>query len=238
MNESLLKKLQKLLNLSKSTNVHEAEAALQKAMAIATEAGIDLAMVSARNESEAEKLEMMEETIQTGKRLPSLQKYASWLLNKHFNVRVIYSGCRYWGRSISILGDKRDVEFAKFVNEFVQDDMQRRWEYYKKANDLTVKMKDTFMYNLWRGLDSKLEEAKKGAEESKFNAMPQIEREQTQAQYALVLSNKIKAVESFVHRQYPNLSRSKTRVNVISNSTVASDGYSIGRSININRPLC
>ncbi len=237
MNELLLGKLKKLLNLSKSANIHEAELALQKATAMAAEAGIDLAMVSAKADSEAEKLEMVQDTAFSGKRLPSLQKYASWLLNKHFNVHVIYSGGRYFGRTVNILGDKRDVEFAKFVNEFVQDDMQRRWEYYKKSNGLTVRMKDTFMYNLWRGLDSKLTEAKAAAETAKFNAMPQEQVADTKARYGIVISDKKAAVQQFVTKTYPRLSSVKTRVNNFSNSTVATDGYSVGRSMNISRPI-
>jgi hypothetical protein len=238
MNEQLLNKLKKLLNLSKSSNINEAELALQKATAMAAEAGIDLAMVSAKADSEVEKLEMVKETAFNGKRLPSLQKYASWLLNKHFNVHVIYSGGRYFGRSVNILGDKKDVEFAKFVNDFVQEDMQRRWEYYKKANNLTVAMKDTFMYNLWRGLDSKLAEAKAAAETAKFNAMPQEVVADTKAKYGIVVSNKAAAVQQFVTKTYPRLSNTKVRVNNFSNSTVATDGYSVGRSMSINRPLC
>jgi hypothetical protein len=238
MNEQLLNKLKKLLNLSKSSNINEAELALQKATAMAAEAGIDLAIVQARNESEVEKLEMVEETVKTGQRLPSLQKYASWLLNKHFNVQVIYSGGRYFGRSVNILGDKKDVEFAKFVNDFVQEDMQRRWEYYKKSHNLTVKFKDTFMYNVWRGLDEKLAAAKKEAVETRFASIPETERVNVKAQYGIVLSNKTAAVNSFVTRKYPRLSNVKTRVNVFSNSTVATDGYSIGQSMNISRPLC
>lgn len=237
MNEQLLNKLKKLLNLSKSSNINEAELALQKATAMAAEAGIDLAIVQSRNDNEAEKLEMMKETIETGKRLPSLQKYASWLLNKHFNVQVIYSGGRYFGRSINILGDKRDVEFAKFVNEFVQDDMQRRWEYYKKSNGLSVSMKDTFMYNVWRGLDSKLSEAKAAAEEAKFATLPQDTVEQTKVQYGIVISDKKAAVQQFVNKVYPRLSSTRVSVRNFSNSTVATDGYSVGRSMNINRPI-
>ena len=237
MNELLLGKLKKLLNLSKSANIHEAELALQKATAMAAEAGIDLAMVSAKADSEAEKLEMVQDTAFSGKRLPSLQKYASWLLNKHFNVHVIYSGGRYFGRTVNILGDKRDVEFAKFVNEFVQDDMQRRWEYYKKSNGLTVRMKDTFMYNLWRGLDSKLTEAKAAAETAKFNAMPQEQVADTKARYGIVISDKKAAVQQFVNKTYPRLSSTRVSVRNFSNSTVATDGYSVGRSMNISRPI-
>lgn len=237
MNELLLTKLKKLLNLSKSANIHEAELALQKATAMAAEAGIDLAMVSAKADSEAEKLEMVQESAFNGKRLPSLQKYASWLLNKHFNVHVIYSGGRYFGRTVNILGDKKDVEFAKFVNEFVQDDMQRRWEYYKKSNGLTVAMKDTFMYNLYRGLDSKLSEAKAAAEAAKFAALPQEQVADTKIKYGIVVSNKAAAVQQFVTKTYPRLSNKRVSIRNFSGSTVATDGYSVGRSMNINRPI-
>lgn len=237
MNEQLLNKLKKLLNLSKSANEHEADLALQKATALATEAGIDLAIVSAKADSEQEKLEMVQESIKTGQRLPSLQKYASWLLNKHFNVTVIYSGGRYFGRSVNILGDKKDVEFAKFVNEFVQEEMQRRWDYYKKSHGLSVTMKDTFMYNLWRGLDSKLAEAKAAAEQTRFAAMPETERNDVKVRYGIVISDKKAAVQQFVTKTYPRLSNTKVSVRNFSNSTVATDGYSVGRSMNINRPI-
>lgn len=237
MNEQLLNKLKKLLNLSKSSNINEAELALQKAMAMAAEAGIDLAIVSAKADSDVEKLEMVKETTFNGKRLPFLQKYASWLLNKHFNVRVVYSGGRCDGRSVNLLGDKKDVEFAKFVNEFVQDDMQRRWEYYKKSNGVSVTMKDTFMYNLWRGLDSKLTEAKATAEQNKFNTIPQDTVADTKARYGLVVSNKAAAVQQFVNKTYSRLSSTKVNIRNFSNSTVAQDGFSVGRLMSINRPL-
>ena len=70
MNENLLNRLTKLLSLSKSNNIHEAELALTKATELATEAGIDLATVACREASAQEKLEMVEETVKTGQRLP------------------------------------------------------------------------------------------------------------------------------------------------------------------------
>lgn len=238
MNEILLSKLKKLLNLSKSANEHEADLALQKATELATEAGIDLAIVAAREDKPEEKLEMTEETIQTGARLPVLQKYASWLLQAHFGVHIIYSGGRWGGRLVRILGDKKDVEFAKFVNEFVQDDMQRRWEYYRRANGLELKYKQTFMYNVWRGLDAKLTEAKKNTEQAKFAAVPTESRAAVESKYGLVLSTKKQAVEAFVNQRFPSLRSHRTSIRTHSNLTVAQDGYKIGQTMTINRPLC
>lgn len=237
MNEALLNKLKKLLNLSKSANEHEADLALQKATAMATEAGIDLAVVAARGEPEQEKLEMVEVTMQTGARLPSTQKYASWLLNKHFNVQIIYSGSRFRGREVSILGDKRDVEYAKFVNEFIQDEMQRRWEYYKNSNNLSVKFKQTFLYNLYLGLNQKLADAKKDAENQKFSSLPPENVANVKAQYGIVLSTKKQAVDSFVKQNYPSLRSTRVNINNFSSSSVARDGYSVGQTISIHRPI-
>lgn len=237
MNEQLLEKLKKLLNLSKSANQHEAELALQKATAMAIEAGIDIAIVSVKQVSEAEKLELIQEKIGCGKRMASLQKYATWLLKKHFNVDVVYSGSAYYGRTLNILGDKKDVEFAKFVNEFVKDDMQRRWDYYKKTNSLSVKYKDTFMYNVWRGLDQKLTEAKTTVEQTRFSVMNESERSSTQTRYGLVVASKKQAVEVFTRQSFPRLKSTTTRVNVVSNSTIATDGFSVGRSMSVNRPI-
>jgi hypothetical protein len=237
MNEALLNKLKKLLNLSQSANANEAELALQKATQLATEAGIDLAIVAARGEPEQEKLEMTEITLETGARLPSTQKYASWLLSHHFNVHVIYNGSRYNGRRVNILGDRKDVEFAKFVNEFIQDEMQRRWDYYKKSNNLSVKFKQTFLYNLYLGLDQKLKSAKKQAEETKFASLPKEIVPDVQIKYGLVVSNKAQSVLSYRDQLYPSLRSSRVSITNYSGTSVASDGYRVGQSININRPI-
>lgn len=237
MNESLLNKLSKLLNLSKSANQNEAELALQKAVQLATEAGIDLAIVEARGQNQAEKLEMIEEKLDCGQRLPTTQKYASWLLNAHFGVQVVYSGGRYSGRTITILGDKKDVEFAKFVNEFVQDEFQRRWEYYKKTHNVSIKFKQTFLYNCWRGLNDKLTEARTAAESAKIDSLPNEEKANVQNRYTLALVSKRETVDNFVRTRFPSLRNTRVSINANANGAVASDGYSSGRSININRPI-
>lgn len=239
MNEDILKKLTKLLNLSKSANEHEAQMALAKAAEIATNAGIDLAIVAAKDvNTESEKLEMVEDSINTGARLPVLQKYASWLLNKHFGVHVIYGGSRYFGKTVSFLGDKKDVEFAKFVNNFVQEDMQRRWDYYKKSNNLSVKFKATFMYNCYRGFNDALTAAKLATEETRFGEMEATTRKAVEGKYALVLTTKKEKVETFVSKMHPRLRTVKVSVgNAWASGSVAKDGYATGQTMKVARPL-
>jgi hypothetical protein len=238
MNEDLLNKLKKLLNLSKSGNQFEAELALQKATAMAVENGIDLAMISMREDKQEEKLEMVKEELNSdNKRIATTQKYASWILGAHFNVKVFYNGSRYTGRNVIFLGDRKDVEFAKFVNEFLQDDMQRRWEYYKKTNNVDLRYKQTFMYNCWRGLDSKLTQAKNDAKQQRFSQMAEGERNNIQARYSLVVASKAQAVEAFAKKIFPECRTVRSSISNYSNSSVANDAFSIGRSMNINRPI-
>jgi len=239
MNDAILSKLKKLLNLSKSSNIAEAELALTKATEIATNAGIDLAIVAVSNtDTEAEKLELVEDTIKCGARLPSLQKYASWLLQKHFGVQVLYSGSRHRGKEVALLGDKKDVEFGKFVNSFVQEDMQRRWEYYKKSHSLSVKYKQTFMYNCYKGFDQKLFDAKLATETVRFATMEKGQRDAVADKYALVVSNKADAVEAFKNKKYPRLTRAVVSLgNTNASASVASAARAIGASMTINRPL-
>ena len=243
MNEQILSKLQKLLALSKGGSENEAQLALEKAQELATRYNIELATVAARDPSVEEKIELVEEKVSFGRRLPTLQKYASWLLMAHFGVKLIY----HWGynpynqrvKQLLILGDKRDVEFAKYVNSFVQEDMQRRWEYYKKSHNLATRYKSTWMYNCWRGLDSKLKEAKQKVEEASFASVDLSLRvgEDVKQTYTLMLADKSSKVAQFVSERHPNLrSHSTARIRNHGGS-VASDGFATGRTMNIARPL-
>jgi hypothetical protein len=238
MNEQVLNKLKKLLSLTVSANPHEAELALEKATAIAAQAGIDLALIDVKQE-QAPKIELVKESVSLGNRLPTVQKYINWILMNHFNVRLIISGSRNGGRSISILGDKVDVEFAKHVNGFLSEDMQRRWDYYKASNNLSIKHKQTFLYNLYRGLNDKLHKAKEQAVTERFNQIPAEQKESAQNKYSLVIKTKTDLVNDFVAKNYPRLSSARrSTIRTISDSTVCSDAYTIGSSINIHRPLC
>jgi hypothetical protein len=255
MNEAILSKLQKLLALSKGGSENEAQLALEKAQQIATQHNIELAAVAAREPSAAEKLEMVEDHVTFGRRLPTLQKYASWLLGSHFGVKLVYHNTfngRQWVRQLLILGDKRDVEFAKYVNSFVQEDMQRRWEYYKKSNNLATRYKSTWMYNCWRGLDSKLKEAKKKTEEAAFSAVPpapcqasefvgvgaeNVSTEKVKETYALMITDKASKVEKFLSERHPTLRSYSTARIINRGGSVASDGFATGRTMTIARPL-
>ena len=93
------------------------------------------------------------------------------------------------------------------------------------------------MYNVWRGLDQKLAEAKTTVEQTRFSAMNESERSNTQTRYGLVVASKKQAVEGFTRKSFPKLTKTTARMNIFSNSTIAQDGFSVGSSMSINRPI-
>jgi hypothetical protein len=82
-----------------------------------------------------------------------------------------------------------------------------------------------------------LTEAKATVEQTRFSAMNESERRDTQTRYGLVVASKKQAVEGFTRKSFPRLVSKATKINVVSNSTIAQDGFSVGSSMSINRPL-
>jgi hypothetical protein len=237
MNQNLIEKLKKLLNMAKGGTGNEADIALQKAQQIAAENDVDLAVVAISEEKEAP-VEMVEDEVQHGKRLPIFSRYAHWILNKHFNVKILLSGSRWSGRSVLILGNKPDVEFAKFVKSFIEEDMQRRWDYYRKTNNVELRLKHTWANGCFRGLDTKLTTAKETAKNEKISSMPEPIRATVENKYALVVKTRQNQIEDFMKRRYPRTSnRSCANHTDWRRGDVHSDGFSTGLSMNISRPI-
>src|SRR5271165_4100986 len=164
MNNPTIEKIKKLIKLSASTNEHEAELALMKAKELATEAGIDLAMDSLKNDEETIKEEFIKQEFNAGKRHSVCQTVVSNILQNHFNVDLVYSGSRWRGRVIHFIGRKSEVELAIYVNQYLTAEFMRRWHKYKDSNNLNTKERNSYLWGLYEGLSAKLNESKKKAE--------------------------------------------------------------------------
>ncbi len=238
-NNTILDKVKKLLSLAKSDNGHEADLALSKATSLAAEHGIDLAIASLDCVNCApEKFKGEQTVIEIGKRQPTIGKYVYWLLQDHFSVKLIFSGNRSWGKKMSILGHKPDVEMANYLYSYLLEEFDRRWIYYCKSNGLSVKEKQTYLFNMYRGLDTKLKDSKTTAINSRMTEVPEAIRPNVSSQYAIVLKDKAARIHEFVKERFPQLrNKSSTSINTTDNEKVANDGFASGFSMNINRPL-
>lgn len=237
MNPPIIEKLRKLLAMASKGTQNEAEIAMAKAQQIAIENGIDLAIVSLQEETPA-KIEIIEEEISQGKRLPIFCRYAHWLLNEHFNVRVLVGGSRYHGRSVWIIGDKPDVEFARYVKSFLEEDMQRRWHYYYKSNNVPLRMKHTWAEGVYNGLRRKLRLDKENAVKGKMEMVPESIRADVENKYALILKNKDAHLQDFMQKHYPYLRGGRSSNNYIYHGSDAyNHGLNTGLTMSISRPL-
>lgn len=234
MNTEILSKLKKLLNLSNSATTAEAENAMEKAVALATKHGIDLSTVVL---NVPEKEEMIQTEYMEGKRKCVAQKFISAIIQKHFNVNLVYSGSRWSGQKICFLGRKSDVEFAVYVQEFLKEHMMRAWNTYQKAHKVDTRLRATFLDGFWRGLDQKLSDAKKNQENSSFGEIHESLRKDAMNNYSLIVQSEKVERERFVSSRYAFLRKTASSRYTNYGGEVQSAGFRHGNTTNIFRPI-
>lgn len=240
MNTQILDKLKKILRLANNNaNPHEAEVALQKAQQIAIENQIDIASV---NISDAPAKENYEKgTLETGARFTVCQRFVNWIIGKHFNVNVITGGSRAYGRKIHFVGKTSDVEFAKWVNEFLNETFMRAWHNHKAIHNTPTKLRESYIYGLYKGLSAKLEQNRKDVESNKFNQITSEQGEdksrEVQQSYALVMVSEKEQLEQAVSSFFPQLGKAVKKPINLQSMTVMDAGFAKGQTINVARPI-
>jgi len=234
MNTIILEKLKKLLQLHKGQTGAESDLALEKAQALATQHNIDLALAVVE---EPVKEEFVEGEFIEGKRQGVAQRFISNILSEHFNVKIIYSGSRFYGRKILFLGRKGDVDFAIYAQSFLKHHMMSSWQYYQKLNDAPVSHRATFLESFARGLNVKLTEAKKKQEDESFSGLAPEIQEDSRNKYALVVQNEKEERENFVKKKYEKLRYIKSVRLPLYGGNASQVGFSSGYATNIARPL-
>jgi hypothetical protein len=237
MNSEIIEKLRKMLSLANSANQNEAEIAMEKAIALATKHEIDLAVVNL-NKQETKKEEMVKTDKVMGQRFPVTQEYVSRILMGFFNIKLIYSGSRSVGRSVIFLGRKSDVQFALYVQDFLNEHMMRSWQYYQKVKNVDTAYRATFFYAFEIALSKKLRAAKNNQVNDSISAVETERQENVRTSYALVVQSNEKELEAFKDAQFPKLRKaSRARKSYFRDSDAAIVGQRYGEATNINRPI-
>lgn len=160
-------------------------------------------------------------------------KYVEWVVRKHFNVSMVLGA----NGELFIIGKRTDLEFAKWVMEYLEGEFPRLWTAYQKETRCGQGARVNYFYGVYIGLDAKLTENRQRVEgeaiiEAEMNGDRRIA-----ANYQLAVVNEKKALASAVHRFHPNVRAGRgSSVNVRHQSAIQA-GQAAGRSININRPL-
>ena len=225
--EKILAKLEKLLGLAGSDNEHEANSAMETALRIAAENNIELSQVSRNNRP---KSEMKKEDVSKGSaRLSVTHTYVSSILRTFFEIKVITGGNRATGRKIWFVGKQENIDFAKFLYNYLENTFFKLWYAYYEKNKHAKNARESYFLGLWQGLTAKLNEAKAKIE--------QALQEQIRTNYALMLVDNQTVLENALVEFFPTLVTHKAKSITIKNSAALNDGIEKGKQINIHAGL-
>ncbi|MEK6883656.1 MAG: DUF2786 domain-containing protein, partial [Nanoarchaeota archaeon] len=208
----LVSKIKKLLALGTSDNPHEAELALLQAKKLAERYEIDILSLNPFDENKKERERYDRKDINVGQRRSVCQSFVSYILQNHFNVKIIYTGSRYNGRQIVIIGRESDLQIAQYIQDYLNNEMLRLWHKYQKDYNARCELRNSFLTGIYRGLDTKLKEKKDIFADERIEEIKQ----EKGAEFGQVIENKFtlmkinneKQLADEVQRHFPKLKHS------------------------------
>ena len=235
MNNDIVTKLQKILNLAKSSNQGERDAAMERAAALAAKHNIDLAFIPAQTGKEKAKEDFAQTRYSSGARSSVCQSFVSTILMEFFNVKIVKTGNRNYGISYIFLGRRSQVDFALYVQDFLREHMMTSWNTYQTTNKIKTDYRYTYLHSFWKGLSAKLKSIQEKTENETFVALPEGQREQM----GLVLFDEENARDAFMHLMFPDLKKGPppAKKKYFYDEKLIRAGYQAGHETNISMPL-
>lgn len=160
----IIERIKKLLRLARSANPHEAQLAMERAMALAEEYRIS---VDALN-PDAAVPSIIHRDSETFARLSHDRTFASLIVKRFFRVRAITcsairrdrNGWPTVGQKLSFVGTSSDVEIALYVYHFLVQHFAYCWRKHRGR----VRNRYSFVHGMFQGLYAKLAESEPPAE--------------------------------------------------------------------------
>jgi hypothetical protein len=248
ISDTLVEKIRKLLALASELNDsrEQAEEAMKKAKALAIQHSIDLASIEVfESKKNEEPIVKNDETI-LGQRMSVCQKFISWLLEEHFNVKIVYShkfsdDYRLL-KKLVIIGRKSDIEIAIYIQSYLNQEFMRLWHQYQQTNpNVQVKDRNSFFWGLYDGLRAKLEEGKKEAEQNGFDILSATktadEIKQVQNCLALTVTTHKEKLNQSVKEFFPKLRKSYSYTSFNHSESARTAGFNKGKQISLRRGI-
>ncbi len=207
---SVLRKIQKLMALSTSSNKHEAELAMIKSQQLLLKHHIESKYMGSEDEEKIYLKRVMKQKKENAK----MRAIAKILAT--FFVSIVYrraAGFIY----LEILGNAINVEIAEYVATVLHSELDKLWgEAKRQANLKGLIAKNSFFLGLAKGYCNKIQALKKESHYEVGNALMVIEKKLIDAQ-AMV---------------YKRLSKGKSSASYCPESSGL--GEQMGRQLNIN----
>jgi len=211
----LISRIQKLLNLSKSSNQHEAEQAATLAQRLMAKHSIKMAQLN------KETWEFNSRILKKVARASATDKYVATILHRHFNVRMMYSRAGKKETWLVATGTEDNLDVAEYMYKYLNDSFDRCWKSYYNENSTTRNSKTSFQLGMYNGLNDKLKTQKEEmARESDCTAL-------------VVMDTKL---DTYMKQKYSISTRRNTTVRA-GDSAAKAAGFATGRSLSINKAL-
>lgn len=162
--ESLLKRVKKLLQLANSDNEHEAKLAAERAQELLTRHNLTIQDVRRTSED----FEQRDAGEATGRNATEA-KYADAIVQTFFFVRAYRIGVARAGGRIQrvtrYVGTPANVEVALYVREFLLKEFRVLWQAYQRRTGCSPKSRQSYYYGLYEGLKAQLKASQKRVEQ-------------------------------------------------------------------------
>jgi hypothetical protein len=228
----MIEKIQKLLNLSASCNEAEAQAAFQKAKALADKYNLDLELIAIQENREAEKLPFEQCNIMTG-RLPVIHKYITDIIQTYFHVKIIYSNKGNRQTQLVFVGRKDKTQIAKEVYNQLITVFDYLWKQYKTKYSYTNREKASYLFGLSQGFSSKMAEQEQTSKREAVLKLPDSIQSECEKKLEIVLVNEKAELNNAVADFYPKLGVKRMTITRITRRDVYQDGYNDGQNIRV-----
>lgn len=208
---AVLRKVQKLMALATSSNEHEAEQAMIKSQQLLLKHNIDSRYIG----SEEEEKVFLKRILRQKKENAKMRSIATIL--ETFFVSPVY--CRADGFIyLEIVGSGVNVEIAEYVANFLDQELDNRWEHAKQqfAGLKGMVAKNSFLLGIAKGYCNKINSLKRGYPSDVSSAL-------------MVIEQKLVDAKAMV---YPRLRYTASSGRYCPESSAL--GERVGRELNIN----
>lgn len=209
----ILRRVQKLMALSTSSNTNEAEQAMIKAQQLLLKHNIETKYIDDKNEEKV----FLKRILKQKKENAKMRAIA--IILGTFFVNTVYSRAGDF-IYLEIMGNAVNVEIAEYVADVLQNELEILWNQAQlSANLKGMVAKNSFFLGLAKGYCDKIQALKREYKSDITNALIVIEKQLAEAKKLV----------------YPSLTNAKRGGNFCKDS--ASLGEQMGRQLNINPAL-
>jgi hypothetical protein len=232
--DQIIQKIIAILRLAQSsTHTGEREAAMARAMAMATRHNLDLAEIQVK---EGDQKESSEQKVaeRVFKKNNAYVGAVSSILHNYFQVFSVRTR-RHDSLKYTLIAEKTWLPMAEFLFEWFMAEYERQWKDYRKLHGFTDTAKRaSFIKGIWYGHARKLKEAKEQEEKERLAKLAQEQGQQyaydVSNRYSLVLTNQLALRQQKAKDMFSDLKDIKVRK--VRMTSEFHDGYQRGQQIN------